>query len=177
MRKVQQETLSRNNFKTARGVSPCWIPLKPLNLTKTYIISTPTGAYFYIKGKSFLVPTPTSYPPIFEEKRKNMPKKEPTVSYTLLRNYTEQFQWKDSRTGLVRKGFNPPKEGVTDVERVPFFIRYITTTGKVESGSVVCISVQPERAQRKIKFVQSGEIRIVNDHLIIEVDGTKFLTH
>ena len=56
-------------------------------------------------------------------------------------------------------------------------IRYITTTGKVESGSVVCISVQPERAQRKIKFVQSGEIRIVNDHLIIEVDGTKFLTH
>ena len=106
-----------------------------------------------------------------------MPKKEPTGSYTLLRNYTEQFQWKDSRTGLVRKGFNPPKEGVTDVERVPFFIRYITTTGKVESGSVVCISVQPERAQRKIKFVQSGEIRIVNDHLIIEVDGTKFLTH
>lgn len=106
-----------------------------------------------------------------------MPKKEPTVSYTLLRNYTEQFQWKDSRTGLVRKGFNPPTEGATDVERVPFFIRYLTSGGKVESGNVVCISVQPERAQRKIKFVQSGEIRIVNDHLILEVDGTKFLTH
>ena len=75
------------------------------------------------------------------------------------------------------QGIQPAQGRCTDVERVPFFIRYITTTGKVESGSVVCISVQPERAQRKIKFVQSGEIRIVNDHLIIEVDGTKFLTH
>ena len=106
-----------------------------------------------------------------------MPKTNPTVSYTLLRNYTEQFQWTDIRTGLIRKGFNPPDEGVRDVERVPFFIRYITTGGKVESGTVVCISVQPERNQRKIKFVQSGEIRVVNDHLIVEVDGTRFLTH
>ena len=106
-----------------------------------------------------------------------MPKTNPTVSYTLLRNYTELFQWKDSRTGLVRKGFNPPQEGVSDVERVPFFIRYLTTGGKVEEGTVVCISVQPERNQRKVKFVNSGEIRVVNDHLIIEVDGTRFLAH
>jgi hypothetical protein len=112
-----------------------------------------------------------------KKKRKNMPKTNPTVSYTLLRNYTEQFQWKDSRTGLVRKGFNPPAEGVSDVERVPFFIRYLTTGGKVEEGTVVCISVQPERNQRKVKFVSSGEIRVVNDHLIIEVDGTRFLAH
>ena len=106
-----------------------------------------------------------------------MPKNTPTVSYTLLRNYTEMFQWTDLRTRLQRKGFNPPAEGVADVERVPFFIRYITTGGKVESGVVTCTSVQPERHQRKIKFVNSGEIRVVNDHLIIEVDGTRFLTH
>ena len=106
-----------------------------------------------------------------------MPKNTPTVSYTLLRNYTELFQWTDIRTGLIRKGFNPPTEGVRDVERVPFFIRYITSTGKDESGVVTCISVQPERLQRKIKFVQSGEIRVVNDILVVEVDGTRFLTH
>lgn len=106
-----------------------------------------------------------------------MPRKNPIVSYTLLRNYTELFQWKEVGTGVHRKGFNPPSEGVTDVERVPFFIRYLTSKGKCESGEVVCISVQPGRAQRKIKFIQSGEIRIVNDHLIIEVDGTRFLTH
>jgi hypothetical protein len=47
----------------------------------------------------------------------------------------------------------------------------------VEEGTVVCISVQPERNQRKVKFVSSGEIRVVNDHLIIEVDGTRFLAH
>ena len=103
-----------------------------------------------------------------------MPRNIPTISYTLMRNYTELFQWNES--GVQRKGFNPP-EGANDIERVPFFIRYITTGGKVESGTVVCISVQPERNQRKIKFVQSGEIRVVNDHLIVEVDGTRFLAH
>ena len=106
-----------------------------------------------------------------------MPKQQPQVSYTLLRNYTELFQWKESRTGFVRKGFNPPAEGVPDVTRVPFFIRYITSSGKVEEGTVTCISVQPERQQRKIKYVQSGEIRIVYDYLVLEVDGTRFLSH
>lgn len=106
-----------------------------------------------------------------------MPKNTPTVSYTLLRNYTELFQWTDIRTGLIRKGFNPPKEGVKDVQRVPFFIRYITSKGKIEEGNVICISVDTSRQQRKIKFVDSGEIRIVYDYLIVEVDGTKFLTH
>lgn len=105
-----------------------------------------------------------------------MPKQQPTVSYTLLRNYTELFQWTDPATRTIRKGFNPPAE-VKDAERVPFFIRYITAGGKVEEGTVTCISVQPERQQRKIKFVQSGEIRIVYDYLVLEVDGTCFLSH
>lgn len=105
-----------------------------------------------------------------------MPKQQPTVSYTLLRNYTELFQWTDPTTRTIRKGFNPPTE-VKDAERVPFFIRYITAGGKVEEGTVTCISAQPERQQRKIKFVQSGEIRIVYDYLVVEVDGTRFLSH
>lgn len=98
------------------------------------------------------------------------------MSYTLLRNYTEQFQWIDPATKTLRKGFNPPADAI-DVARVPFFIRYITSSGKVESGVVTCISVDAQKQQRKIKYADSGEIRIVYDYLIIEVDGTRFVSH
>lgn len=104
-----------------------------------------------------------------------MPKKEPEMSYTLLRNYTELFRWKDA-DGAERKGFNPPGDAV-EKERVPFYIRYVTSSGKVEEGMVTCVSVQPERLQRKIRFVASGEIRIVYDYFVMEVDGTRFTTH
>lgn len=104
-----------------------------------------------------------------------MPKKEPEMSFTLLRNYTELFRWKDS-DGTEHKGFNPPDKAL-EKERVPFYIRYVTSSGKVEEGMVTCVSVQPERLQRKIRFVTSGEIRVVYDYLVIEVDGTKFITH
>ena len=105
-----------------------------------------------------------------------MPKQSPTLSYTLLRNYTEQFQWIDPVTKQQRKGFNPPA-GAQQVERVPFYIKFVTSTGKVEDGTVVCISVGPQRQQRKIKFIPSGEIRIVYDYLVLEVDGTRFVSH
>lgn len=105
-----------------------------------------------------------------------MPKKNPTVSYTLLRNYTEKFSWTDVRSGCVCNGFNPPSDA-GDVKRVPFFIRYVTSSGKVESGMVTCIKVVPERHQRKILFEKSGEIRVVYDYLVMEVDGTIFVTH
>jgi hypothetical protein len=105
-----------------------------------------------------------------------VPKQSPTLSYTLLRNYTEQFQWIDPVTKQQRKGFNPP-DGAQQVERVPFYIKFVTSTGKIEEGTVVCISVDPQRQQRKIKFISSGEIRIVYDYLILEVDGTRFVSH
>lgn len=105
-----------------------------------------------------------------------VPKQSPTLSYTLLRNYTELFQWTDPTTGQQRKGFNPPA-GAQQVERVPFYIKFITSSGKVEEGNVVCISVDAQRQQRKIKFVHSGEIRIAYDYLILEVDGTRFVSH
>jgi hypothetical protein len=28
-----------------------------------------------------------------------------------------------------------------------------------------------------VQFVESGEIRVVNDILVLEVDGTRFITH
>lgn len=105
-----------------------------------------------------------------------MPKKSPTLSYTLLRNYTEQFQWTDKLTKTLRKGFNPPTDAI-DATRVPFYIRYITRDGKVEEGTVTCISVDTQRQQRRIKYVKSQEIRTVYDYLILEVDGVRFVSH
>lgn len=105
-----------------------------------------------------------------------MPRQTPQMSYTMLRNYTEKFSWKDAQTGEERKGFNPPPNAQF-VERLPFFIRYITKSGRVESGTAICIGVEPRHLQRRIKFVASGEIRMVRDYLVIEVDGTRFITH
>lgn len=105
-----------------------------------------------------------------------MPKKPMLMSYTTLRMYTEKFQWTDALSGEKREGFNPPQTA-KDVERKPFYIKYITGHGKVEEGVVTCIKVDPKRLQRSIKFEKSGEIRIVRDYLVIEVDGVKFFTH
>lgn len=104
-----------------------------------------------------------------------MPRKEPTMSYTLLRNYTEKFQWTD-KNGVKNTGYNPP-EDAKNVERVPFYIKFVTSDGKVESGLVTCVSSVPARHQRKIRFVDSGEIRVCYDFLVLEVDGTRFVTH
>jgi len=105
-----------------------------------------------------------------------MPRKQPTKSFLEIRNYTEKFRWNDPITGQKQTGFNPP-ENAPFKERVPFFIRYITQEGKVQSGNVVCISVDTRHLQRSIKFVNSTEIRRVCDYLIIEIDGVRFLTH
>jgi ribosomal protein S18 len=104
-----------------------------------------------------------------------MPKKEPSMSYTLLRNYTEKFTWTDAH-GARCTGYNPP-ENAKNVERVPFFIKFVTAGGKIESGMVTCVSAVPQRHQRKIRFVNSGEIRVCYDFLILEVDGTHFISH
>lgn len=105
-----------------------------------------------------------------------MPKESQVVSFTLIRMYTEKFKWTDPITGETRTGFNPP-ENAGFKERVPFFIRFITEEGKVVSGMVTCIAVYPNRLQRLVKFVESGEKRIAHDYLVIEIDGTHFLTH
>lgn len=104
-----------------------------------------------------------------------MPRKESKLSYTLIRNVAEQFEWLDS-DGKKHMGINPPADA-KDINRVPFFIKYITKDGKVESGHVVCISVDAKRLQRKIKYVESGEIRVVNDLLVMEINGTKYQAH
>ena len=83
-----------------------------------------------------------------------MPKKPMLMSYTTLRMYTEKFQWTDALSGEKREGFNPPQTA-KDVERKPFYIKYITGHGKVEEGVVTCIKVDPKRLQRSNKFEKS----------------------
>lgn len=102
--------------------------------------------------------------------------KKPTQSYTELRRFTEKWQWTDPRTRQHVVGYVHPKTA-TDVTRLPFYIKFLTKTGHVDEGNCVCLSVDLMKHQRKVQFVDSGEIRIVNDILVLEVDGTRFITH
>lgn len=100
----------------------------------------------------------------------------PTQSYTELRRYTEKWQWIDPRTGMKTTGYVHPQTA-RNVECVPFFIKFLTKTGHVDQGNCVCLAVDTDRHQRKVQFVESKQIRVVNDILVIEVDGTRFITH
>lgn len=100
----------------------------------------------------------------------------PTQSYTNLRAYTEKWQWLDPLTGQRKVGYTPPPT-VLRPERVPFYIRFLTKTGHVDEGTCTCLSVDIHRHQRKVQFTESKQIRIVNDILVLEVDGTRFITH
>ncbi len=111
------------------------------------------------------------------KKNEYMPKITPIQSWNHLRDYCEKFRWPDPRTGIITEGYNPPSSvNKKDVERVPFFIRYITGKGRVESGYCVCLKVNRRRHQRMVQFVESQQIRIVRDYLVIEVNGTRFVT-
>lgn len=100
----------------------------------------------------------------------------PTQSYTELRRYMEKWQWRDPRTGIMATGYVYP-ETARELQRQPFYIKFLTKTGHVDCGVCVCLAVDTNRHQRKVQFVESKEIRIVNDILVIEVDGTRFITH
>lgn len=100
----------------------------------------------------------------------------PTQSYTELRRYTEKWSWIDPRSGVRVTGYVHPQTA-KQTERVPFYIKFLTKTGHVDEGTCVCLSVDVERHQRLIQFVDSKQIRKVSDILVLEVDGTRFITH
>lgn len=101
-------------------------------------------------------------------------KNHPRQSWQNLRNYTEKFAWDDPRSGIRTTGFNPP-QNAKNIARVPFFIRYVTLSGRVEEGECVTLSLNLARHQRMVQFIRSKEIRWVNDFLVIEVDGVQFV--
>jgi hypothetical protein len=101
-------------------------------------------------------------------------KNQPRQSWQNIRNYTEKMSWVDARSGIRTVGFNPPANA-KGVEHVPFFIRYVTLSGRVERGECVTLSLNLARHQRMVQFIRSKEIRWVNDFLIVEVDGVRFV--
>jgi hypothetical protein len=107
-----------------------------------------------------------------------MPKQQPVRSWNEIRNYAELFEWRDAKTGVTVRGYNPPggKDG-KGVQRVPFHVKYITINGEVEQGLVVCLKVYPELRQRMIQYVESRQIRRIRDYLIMEIDGVRIVTH
>jgi len=88
----------------------------------------------------------------------------------------EKWSWEDPATHLRTTGYNVPS-GVHGAKQVPVFIKFVTQSGKLEQGNVICLKVNRRKHQRMVQFVESKEIRIVCDYLVIEVDGTRFLTH
>ena len=112
-----------------------------------------------------------------KEKEGNiMPYKGPEQSYQNIRNYAEKWRWRDPKSKIITTGYLPPANA-TEVSQVPVFIKYITLKGKLESGNVVTLKVDVRRHQRMVMFVESKEVRIINDYLVISIDGTRFITH
>lgn len=103
-----------------------------------------------------------------------MPTKQPKLSFTTIRNYAERFSWKEH--GETKQGINPPAHA-TNIQHLPFYVKYITSKGVLEEGLVVTLKVFPDVQQRMIQFVNSGEIRRIRDYLILEIDGHRFVTH
>ena len=104
-----------------------------------------------------------------------MPKQQPVLSWTQIRNYAERWSWIDPRTGVKVTGYNVP-DGAKEKRQVPYFLRVVTLKGELMQGEVITLKVLPKH-RRLIRFVQSGEIRNIADYLIISIDGIRFVTH
>lgn len=105
-----------------------------------------------------------------------MPYKGPEQSYQNIRNYAEKWRWRDPKSNIMTTGYTVPKNA-KDVSQVPVFMKYVTLKGNLESGNVVTLKVDKKRHQRMVKFVESNEVRMVNDYLVVSIDGTRFFTH
>lgn len=105
-----------------------------------------------------------------------MPLQNPQQSWQQLRNYIEKWRWEDPKTGLMTTGYVVP-EGAAHKSQVAYHIKYVTQQGVLEEGNCITLKAYPKRHQHMVKFTESGEVRIINDYLVIEVDGTQFVTH
>lgn len=106
-----------------------------------------------------------------------MPTKQPTVSFQHIRSLTEQWSWTDPATGVRVTGFNVPAAARPSARQVPYFVSYVTGNGNLEQGEVITLKVDLRRHQRKVLFPASGEIRIIRDYLIIQINGIRVITN
>ncbi len=102
-----------------------------------------------------------------------MPRKQPTVTIDGIRNLCELYEW-ETQYGLMTRGFVPPK-AAKKLSRVPFFVRYVTRSGRLEQGMCVSLKINRRKGMRLIQFVKSNEIRWIYDILMIEVNGFKVI--
>lgn len=105
-----------------------------------------------------------------------MPNSQPIVSFERIRDYAERWEWTVPVTGLKTVGYNPPSNAI-DPHRLPFYIRAVSVNGERYDGKCVCIKVNRRSGRRQIMFMPSGEIRWVQDMLIQEIDGVRFVAH
>ena len=91
-----------------------------------------------------------------------------------LRKLTEKWQWRDPKTNVLVRGYNPPEQA-KEKQQVSFYIKYLTLRGVVEEGHVICLKVFLDKHQRLIQFTESKQIRRVCDILIMEVDGIRII--
>lgn len=109
-----------------------------------------------------------------------MPRIAPTLRWQFVRNLTEKFRWRDRKTGLFTTGYNPPV-GAKELTRVPFHIKFVTKTGRLEECDATCYKVDRRKHLRLIRIESSvtarqrGNFRYVWDFLIIEIDGTRIV--
>ena len=104
-----------------------------------------------------------------------MPRQQPVVSWTQLRNLCEKFSY-IHESGVRITTFNPPKDA-KGVERVPFFLKAISGKGEILTGNVVSLRVNVRKRQRLCMWVESKQCRWIRDYLIMEVDGVRVVTH
>lgn len=100
------------------------------------------------------------------------------TSYQHIRDYAERWTWIDPCTGIRQEGFDVPQNAI-DKRRKPFHLVAITKDGRRLEGDVVTLNVRPYGATslREVKFVQSGEVRMVDDQRIVSIDGVRFISH
>lgn len=104
-----------------------------------------------------------------------MPTIAPTISWQQLRNYMEQWTWRQGDCTVT--GFNPP-EKARDKRQKPFYFRAVTGKGEVIGGEAVCLKVfNGKEHQRMVRFTQSGQVRRIRDYLVMEVNGIRVVTH
>ena len=59
---------------------------------------------------------------------------------------------------------------------IPFDFTYIALSGEVIEGkNVVCISVDPKTKTRRLKFLDSGQVRKIHDVLLTSINDTRII--
>lgn len=105
-----------------------------------------------------------------------MPKNNPIVSFERIREYAERWEWTVPSTGMLTIGYNPPKNAIKP-HRVPFHLKAVSIHGEKYDCTCVCLKVDRRNGRRQIMIQPSGEIRWVQDMLIQEIDGVRFVAH